>query len=153
MTWRTKDPDVNETYAIDWQDQLVLSALREFDFVQGQVVKAPRDTGWYYECTTAGKTARNYPAQWPRSSGVEVADGSVIWTCRHPADTEIATVESVDWQIPDGLALVEQIQSGRLAIITVSGGEAGVDYDVVCRMTPSVGNAMERTETVRVRSQ
>ena len=152
-TVREKDPDVDETYAIDWSQQLIMEALREFDFAEGVTIRAQRDTGWYYECTTAGRSGRHYPSEWPRASGETVQDGSATFTCRHPDDAEIPTVSSVTWTLPDGLTKESQSEQGRLAIITVSDGEDGVDYDVLCRMTPSVGNVMEQTITIPVRAQ
>jgi hypothetical protein len=151
-TVRDKDPDVDETYAIDWTLQLIMEALRSFDLAEGVTVRAQRDTGWYYECTTAGRTSAHYP-QWPRASGETVQDGSAVLTCRHPDDAEVPTVSSVTWTLPSGITKDSQSQSGRLAIITVSGGTDGVDYDVLCRMTPTVGNIMEQTITIPVRAQ
>jgi hypothetical protein len=152
-TVREKDPDTAETYAIDWTDQLILKPLREFDFALAAIVAAQRDTGWYYECTTAGRTAQHYPESWPREAGETVTDGSVVFTCRHPSSASVPSVQSVTWTVPTGLVKDSQLEQGRLAIITVSSGTDGVDYDVLCRMTPSVGNVMEQTIVIPVRAQ
>jgi hypothetical protein len=40
-----------------------------------------------------------------------------------------------------------------LTHIVLSGGTDGVDYEVLCRMTPTSGNVKEKTITVKVRAQ
>jgi hypothetical protein len=152
MDLDTKDPDVPATYSIDWHDQLIIEAFREYAFAQGAFVQAQRDTGFYYECTTAGRTSRNYP-QWPRESGETVTDGSLVWTCRHPSSSTVPSVSSVDWTVPAGLTKDSQSESGTLANVVLSGGTDGVDYEVLCRMTPSSGSVIEQTIVVKVRAQ
>lgn len=151
-TLAEKDPDVIAEYSIDWRDQLVEEADRETDFEAGQIVQAQRDTGWYYECTTAGRTSSRYPT-WPRAAGITVQDGSVIWTARHPSDASVSLVSSAVWTVPDGITMNSQRESGTLTYITLSGGTDGQDYDILCRMTPTTGNIIEQTITVPVRAQ
>lgn len=153
MTLDPKDPDVAATYTIDWHDELVLPAFREYAFAAGVFVQAQRDTGFYYECTTAGRTARNYPHEWPRTAGETVNDGSVVWTCRHPSSSTVALVSSAVWTMPSGITKDSQSESGALTSIVVSGGTDGVDYEVLCRMTPTIGSVMEKTITIPVRAQ
>ena len=148
-----KDPNVTATYTIDWHDELIIEALREHEFDNGQVVQAQRDTGFYYECTTAGRTSAYYPREWPRAAGQTVSDGSVVWTCRHPSSVTVPLVQSAAWTVPSGLTLDSQSESGTLTNAALSGGVDGVDYEVTCRMTPTVGSIVERTIVVRVRQQ
>lgn len=148
-----KDPDVPATYSIDWHDAMINEAWREYDFPLAAFVQAQRDTGWYYECTTAGRTARNYPNQWPRVAGETVQDGSVVWTARHPSTSTVPAVSSVTWTVPSGLTLDSQSHSGAMSHAVLSGGTDGVDYEVLARMTPTVGSVIEQTITVPVRAQ
>lgn len=152
MDLDAKDPDVAATYTIDWHDELVIEAFREYAFGPGAFVQAQRDTGWYYECTTAGRTARNYP-QWPRAAGQTVNDGSVVWTARHPTGSGVPQVSSAVWTLPSGITKDSQSESGALTNIVLSGGTDGVDYEILCRMTPSAGSVIEKTITVQVRAQ
>jgi hypothetical protein len=46
------------------------------------------DNGFRYEVTTAGTTAAGQPV-WPTTPGATVVDGSVTWTCRATAITDI----------------------------------------------------------------
>lgn len=151
-TLAEKDPDVIAEYSIDWHDQLVEEADRQAEFEVGQFVQAQRDTGWYYECTQAGRTSSHYPT-WPRADGITVQDGSVIWTARHPSDATVPSASSAVWTVPDGITKDSQREDGAVTYITLSGGTDGVDYELICRMTPSTGNVIEQTITIPVRSQ
>lgn len=153
MTLAAKDPDVAEQYTIDWQDRLILQPLREMAFAASAVVQAQDDTGFYYECTTAGRTGRNYPNAWPRADGETITDGSLVWTARHPSSASVPSVASAVWTVPSGITKDAQSELGALTHIVLSGGTDGVDYDILCRMTPTVGNIVEQTITIQVRAQ
>lgn len=148
-----KDPDVSAEYFIDFHDALVQEAERRAYFDDGIYLYFPRDTGFYYEVTTAGRLGAHYPHQLPRTAGETVSDGSAVLTCRHPDDVTLAEPSSVTWTVPSGITNASQRISGMRAYITLSGGTDGVDYDILCRMTPTTGNVIEKTITVPVRSQ
>jgi hypothetical protein len=152
MTLDPKDPDVPATYSIDFHDAVVREARRDYDFTAAQFVRPQRGTGFYYECTTAGRTKGQYP-EWPRAAGQTVTDGSVVWTARHPSSSSIPSITSVVWTVPSGLTKDSQSEVGRVAFVTLSGGTDGVDYEILARMTPSSGNVVEQTITVPVRAQ
>lgn len=151
-TLDSKDPDVAAQYTIDWHDALIGQPLRAMPFAAGAFVQAQSDTGWYYECTTAGRTGAHYPS-WPRAAGETVQDGSVVWTARHPSSSSVPAVASAAWSVPSGITKDSQSESGVLTHIVLSGGTDGEDYEITCRMTPTVGNPIEQTITVPVRSQ
>lgn len=150
MSLDPKDPDVATTYSINWIEALVDEALRGADFALNAIVRPQRVTGFYYEATTAGKTKAHYPV-WPIVAGATVLDGSVIWTARHPADVTVPTVSSALWTVPAGITKDSQSETATHTHITLSGGTAGEDYLLTCRMTPSSGNPEERSITVPVR--
>jgi hypothetical protein len=152
MSLAAKDPNVPATYSIDFHDAIVREPKRDYDFTTAQFVRAQRPTGFYYECTTAGRTSAHYPT-WPRAAAETVTDGSVVWTARHPTGSTIPTMSSVTWTVPSGIVKDSQSEVGLVAFITLSGGTDGVDYDILCRMTPSSGNVVEQTITVPVRAQ
>jgi len=150
-TLAPKDPNVPATYSINWHDQLVREPRRDFDFASGVFVRPQRGTGFYYECTTAGRTSAYYPV-WPREAAQTIADGSVVWTTRAPS-ASIPDVSTAVWTVPSGITKDSQLEDGPITYITLSGGTDGEDYDILCRMTPSSGNVAEQTITVPVRSQ
>jgi hypothetical protein len=147
-----KDPDNPTEYGIDFHDLMVFVAARRSEFEADAVVYYPIDTGWYYKVTTAGKTAAHYPAALPRAAGETLNDGSAVLECQHPSSADIPAVQSVAWDVPDGLTLLSQRHEGRVAYVTLGDGVDGVDYDVRCRVTPTVGNELDRTITIPVRS-
>jgi hypothetical protein len=153
MSLDPKDPNVSATYSIDWHDELITPAYREWAFALASFVQAQRDTGFYYECTTAGRTSRNYPTEWPREAGETVTDGSVVWTCRHPSSSTVPAVSSCVWTPDSGLTVDSQSESGTVSSVVLSGGTDGVDYEVLCRMTPTIGSVTEKTIIVPVRAQ
>lgn len=149
-----KDPDVAKTYSIDWFKELVTPAPRSTAVALGAIVRTPLvDTGLLYECTVAGRTQERYPWHWPALAGETLRDGSVVWTARHPSDVSASAVSSAVWTVPTGITLDSQAEDGFFTHATLSGGTDGEDYDLVCRMTPSVGDVAERTITVRVRAE
>jgi hypothetical protein len=152
MSLDPKDPNVPATYSIDFHDAVVREPRRDYDFTAAQFVRPQKGTGFYYECTTAGRTSAHYP-QWPRAASETVTDGSVVWTARHPTASSIPSISSVTWTVPTGITKDSQSEVGRVAFVTLSGGTDGVDYDILCRMTPSSGNVIEQTITVQVRAQ
>lgn len=145
------DPDVGATYSIEWIDELVAEARRDAAVGDGVIVQPQRGTGFLYECTTPGRTSAYYPV-WPRAEGETVSDGSVVWTARHPDDAATALVGSATWTVPAALTLVSQSESGFITSITLTGGEDGVDYELTCRMTPTVGTPIDQTIVIPVRS-
>lgn len=153
MSLDPKDPDVDATYSIDWSSELVMPAARESDFSQGEFVRPQFGTGFYYEATTAGRTASHYPTRWPRAAGETVQDGSVTWTCRAPSGSTLPSVSSAVWTIPSGIAKDSQSEDGFFTHITLSGGTDGESYELTCRMTPSSGAVREQSITVEVASQ
>jgi hypothetical protein len=152
MSLAPKDPDVAATYSIDFHDAVVREAKRDYEFTATQFVRPQRGTGFYYECTTAGRTSAHYPV-WSRAVGETVTDGSVVWTARHPTGASVPTISSAAWTVPSGLTLDSQSEVGLVAFVTLSDGVDGVDYEVTCLMTPSSGNPIEQTITIPVRAQ
>lgn len=153
-TLEEKDPNVAKEYFVNFQDELVQEALRDEYFEVGDILFFPRLGGaWYFEVTTAGQTDVHYPQSIPRAAGETLQDGSAVLTCRHPDDVTIAEVSSVVWTVPSGLTKDSQREFRTKAYVTVSGGTDGVDYEVLCRMTPSAGSVVEQTITIPVRAQ
>lgn len=148
-----KDPDVPAEYWVDFFEEIAQEAERGLIVALGDKLYFPRDPAWLFEVTTAGRLSRFYPSSIPRAAGQTLNDGSAVLTCRHPDDVTVPEVSSVAWTVPSGLTKDSQRESGSRAYVTLSGGTDGVDYEVVCRMTPTAGNVIEQTITVPVRAQ
>ena len=146
-----KDPDTPTPYEINIFEEFIDPARRSELFALADLVRFPRDTGFYYECSKAGRTAANYPDALPRSANRTVIDGSAEWTAKHPSDVSPVVVQSVTWIMPTGLTLDSQSQSNHVAQAVISGGTDGQDYDVTARITPDAGNPRDVTITIPVR--
>lgn len=149
---KEKDPDVATVYEIDVFEQIVVEAYRSHRFEVDDVVRAPKDTGFFYVCQTAGRTGDHYPQYWPRAASETVADGSVVWNTVHPDSAGPTTIQIVTWIMPTGLTLDSQSEANHVATATISGGTADVDYDVTARITPTVGPPIDVTITIPVRN-
>lgn len=148
-----KDPDVPAVYSLDFHDEIVLEALPRTLYMAAQILFFAQDTGYYYEVTTAGKTGLSYPRNLPRSSGQTVRYGSCVLTARHPSEVSLASIGSALWIVPTGIVSAVESTSGTIASIKLTGGTDGEDYEITCRMTPSVGDPIDKTITVEVRAQ
>lgn len=157
ITASEKDPDVPATYPIVWDQLLVQEAFRGWQFSTGAIVRAQADTGFYYVAAPLGskaygRTAAHWP-RWPRASGETVTDGSILWTAVYPADADVPVIASAVWDVPSGITQDSQSETGIVTYITLSGGTDGEDYEITCTMTPTVGNPIDQTIVVPVRSQ
>jgi hypothetical protein len=63
---------------------------------------------------------------------------------------EHETISSVTWTVPSGITKVSQTESSTEALIWLSGGTAGTNYDVVCHIVTSATRADDRTMTIKV---
>lgn len=141
MTFPTfsKDPDQDVTLEIDVRSLAYGEMRRSRPYTTNTFVRAPRHTGFYYECTTAGDTKAHWP-DLPRAAGETVTDGSVVWTARHPSSATLPSISSVTWAVDDAaLSVDSESVVGGLVFPTLSGGSAGVTYIVTATVTWSTG--------------
>lgn len=148
-----KDPDRDTRYEIDARRLIFAEMRRDRPYAEGAIVKAPRHTGFYYECTASGETKHNWP-DLPRADGETVQDGSVEWTARHPSSSSLPTVASVSWAVDaSGLTVPSHDIEGGLIFPTLSGGTDGESYEVTATITWPTGQVDDLTFTVEVGQQ
>ncbi len=76
------------------------------------------------------------------------------------------TLSSATWTVPTGLTKVSEginaaamidegvtYPAGHVATVRISGGTAGTDYTIVCRVTTGAGDIDDRSITVAVRER
>ena len=76
------------------------------------------------------------------------------------------TLSAVAWTVPAGLMLVAEgistanmtdsgtvYPAGQVALARLSGGTAGADYTITCKITTAAGDVDERSITVAAREQ
>ena len=148
-----KDPDQDRAYAIDARWLAYHELKRDWPYAVGQIVKSPRHTGFYYECSIAGETRRHWP-ELPRAEGLTFSDGSVTWLARHPDDATLPTISTVTWDVsPSGLSVAAETITGGVVEPVLAGGADGEDYELTAHVTWSTGQADDITVTIPVRQQ
>lgn len=63
------------------------------------------------------------------------------------------TIASAVWTVGAGLTKDAESNTSTATTVTLSGGTAGIDYAVACKVTTSGAQVDERTLTVRVRER
>ena len=60
------------------------------------------------------------------------------------------TIAASSWTVPAGLTQVSSSFTTKIATVVISGGVAGQSYDIVNRITTTLGYIDERTLTIQV---
>ncbi len=63
------------------------------------------------------------------------------------------TISSVTWTVPSGIVKTAQDDYVTAASIWLSGGTAGTNYNVACKIVTTLGRTDERTMTISVRNR
>jgi hypothetical protein len=60
------------------------------------------------------------------------------------------TISSSTWTVPTGLTKDTDTKTTTATVVWLSGGTAGTNYDVTCRIVTSGGRTDDRTMTIKV---
>lgn len=60
------------------------------------------------------------------------------------------TIEEASWTAPEGIMVAAETHTATAATVWLSGGTAGAQYQLTCRISTVEGRIDERTITVRV---
>lgn len=63
------------------------------------------------------------------------------------------TLSSATWTIPSGITKSSQQESSTGTVIWLSGGTAGTNYNISCKIVTSANRTDERTMTIIVRNR
>jgi hypothetical protein len=63
------------------------------------------------------------------------------------------TISSVSWTVPSGITKDSESNTNTVASLVLSGGTAGVDYEIVCQITTANGIVEEQSIVVPVRDR
>ena len=88
---------------------------------------------------------------WSTKDPSDIAPHGIDWSRELAAVTPAETIATVVWTVPAGLTGGTQSVSGSVALIVLSAGVAGADYEVTCRITTSGGRTLERSASLAVR--
>ena len=89
--------------------------------------------------------------RWPDKDPADVLDYAVQWAEQLALVTPADTIGGVTWVVPAGLVLGSQFVVGSLATCWLSGGVAGTDYTVGCRIVTTGGRTLERSVKLHVK--
>lgn len=146
---RLKPANVDETFALDWRKFIVQAWRPETDYALGSIMRASVGTGFYYEATVAGISARLMP-DLPIVDGETVTDGSLVWTARHPSTPTLDSISTSDWTLDAGISEVSKAINGFLTTITIGGGVEGEQYRATNLITKSNGEDEEDSLIIEI---
>lgn len=87
------------------------------------------------------------PLRWPTKDPDETLDYSINWTPRLSAGDPIA---SVVWVLPDALNQEDAGFLGAITTLWISGGVAGAQYKITCRVTTDAGRIMDQGVLIKI---
>lgn len=106
-------------------------------------VPPPRRGGYY--------AMSGFVGRWPDKDPADVLDYTIDWSEELAAPSPADAIASVVWTVPGGLTQGATLVQGGRTTVWLSGGTAGTDYTVTCRITTDQGRVIERSRKIRVR--
>lgn len=87
---------------------------------------------------------------WGKKDPDSVLDYSVDWSNWLPTGDTIATST---WTIPAGLTKDSQSATTTVAVVWLSGGTAGTDYEIINRIVTAEGRTQDQTMSLKCRER
>jgi hypothetical protein len=78
-----------------------------------------------------------------------IIDFAIDWAAWLGTDT----IATATWTVPTGITKVTDSASTTVATIWLSGGTAGAQYDLLCRITTAGGRTDDRTISIYAREK
>lgn len=89
--------------------------------------------------------------RWPDKDPADVLDYGLDWSDQLALVSPADTISSVTWTVPAGLTAGPQFLLGSVATAWLSGGTAGTDYTIICRIVTTGGRTLERSVKLQVK--
>jgi hypothetical protein len=89
--------------------------------------------------------------RWPDKDPADVLDYALDWSDQLALTSPSDTISSATWTVPAGLTAGAQFVVGGLATIWLSGGVAGTDYTITCRIVTAGARTLERSVILYVK--
>lgn len=89
--------------------------------------------------------------RWPDKDPADVLDYALDWSDQLALSDPDDTISSATWTVPAGLTAGAQFVASGIAAIWLSGGTAGTDYTVTCRIVTTGGRTLERSVKLLVK--
>jgi hypothetical protein len=89
--------------------------------------------------------------RWPDKDPADVLDYALNWSDQLALISPADTISSATWAVPAGLTAGPQFVLGGVATAWLSGGVAGTDYTITCRIVTAGGRTLERNVKLQVK--
>ena len=89
--------------------------------------------------------------RWPDKDPADVLDYGLDWSDQLALKSPADTISSATWVVPAGLIAGAQSVVGGVAATWLSGGTAGTDYTITCRIVTTGGRTLERSVKLHVK--
>ena len=89
--------------------------------------------------------------RWPDKDPADVLDYGMDWSDQLALTSPADAISSAIWTVPAGLAAGAQFVVGGVATSFLSGGTAGTDYTITCRIVTAGGRTLERSVKLLVK--
>lgn len=89
---------------------------------------------------------------WPAKTPADILDFSLDWRLQMALAAPADTLATVVWTVPDELTVESQANTSTVATVWLSGGVAGANYPVACKVTTDGGRTIERTVYLPIRT-
>lgn len=89
--------------------------------------------------------------RWPDKDPADVLDYTIDWSEELAAAEPDDAIAAVLWTVPAGITQGATATVGARTTVWLSGGTAGADYTVACKITTEQGRVIERSRKIRVR--
>lgn len=94
------------------------------------------------------------PVYWPEPKDPDdVKDYGFDWALELAGDSPDDTISSYTVTVSSGLTRDSDSRTGAVITAWLSGGTAGREYNVLCRVVTANGRTLDRTGIVRVRTR
>ncbi len=132
--------------SFDFSEELKLPRRPEFQYTVGEFVTID---ALVYECTNAGKTAKELPENLSTTISATQDDGTVEWTCRDFSTSGSDTISSISAVTPssgitvDSSAIVKSLYVNVTFTADAKGGNT-----IVCKIITVAGETLHHTYRV-----
>ncbi len=149
-----KPSNVKRAFFIDYRVTLIKSWGPSRRYDNGDIVRAPTNTGFYYKVVTqpdGGVSSANQPQDWSIVPTTTIKDGSVLWTTFHPDSAGLFTISSSVWRVDAGITVVDDTNFSRFIVEReVADGVSGQFYQAINDAVTADGREVQKSIIIGV---
>jgi len=143
-------------FAFEWSIWLANRWIAGIPVNAGFAIRPRKATGFEYATAAGGFSGSVAPPAiepaWPILEGLQVSDGTVLWTCQAISDSSLeSTISSSDWAADSPLTLGGLSRNGTRVAGLVTIGSATADGDYYVRNTITLASTVKKVGTLLMR--